>query len=85
MHQGKNPTSGIRALGIDLVEERSKSRLDCGKVPNRFFLEHCFNFLVFVFGDLIVISSSSIKVNFGKFDGKGNFSLWQQRMKNLLV
>ena len=31
------------------------------------------------------MASSTIKADFGKFDGKGNFSLWQQRMKDLLV
>ena len=40
---------------------------------------------MFVFGDLVVMASSSIKTDFEKFDGKGNFSLWQQRMKYLLV
>ena len=31
------------------------------------------------------MASSTIKTNFGKFDGKDNFSLWQQRMKDPLV
>ena len=32
-----------------------------------------------------MIASSNIKADFGKFDGKRNFSLWQQKMKDLLV
>ena len=32
-----------------------------------------------------VMESSGFKVNFKKFDGKKNFTLWQQRVKNLLV
>ena len=31
------------------------------------------------------MASSSIKADFGKFDGKGNFTLWQQRIKDLLI
>ena len=32
-----------------------------------------------------VMGSSGFKVNFEKFDGKGNIILWQQRVKDLLV
>ena len=30
-------------------------------------------------------ASSSFKINFKKYDGKENFTLWQQRVKDLLV
>ena len=31
------------------------------------------------------MASSSLKTDFGKFDGKKNFTFWQQWMKDLLV
>ena len=31
------------------------------------------------------MTSSTIKTDFEKFNGKGKFTLWQQRMKDLLV
>ena len=31
------------------------------------------------------MASSNLKVDFEKFDGKGNFTLWWQRVKDLLV
>ena len=41
--------------------------------------------LVLFLTNLLGMASSTIKADFGKFDSKGNFSLWQQRMKDLLV
>ena len=31
------------------------------------------------------MASSSFKIDFEKYDGKKNFTLWQQRVKDLLV
>ena len=31
------------------------------------------------------MASSNLKVDFEKYDGKKNFTLWQQRVKDLLV
>ena len=41
--------------------------------------------LGFACGLIMVMASSRFKVEFEKFDGKDNFTLWQQRIKNLLV
>ena len=31
------------------------------------------------------MTSSGFKVDFEKYNGKGNFTLWQQRVKDLLI
>ena len=45
----------------------------------------CKRVLGFAFGLIVVMVSSDFKEDFEKFDGKKNFTIWQQRVKDLLV
>ena len=48
LDKGDSSTIGIRALVLDLMEERLKLHLDCGNVLNRFSWNTILCFLVFV-------------------------------------